>query len=131
MISKLEQSQYLDINLHFHDSTDTIITSKIELLIQEIELAIKIGPEELWGVKYSLNTERYIFNQYITLNQIKNELSTFIALNCEHAQYFKIDYAIKVTNVESKDLIYMLIEVKELTEKAETVKLEFLIGNWE
>lgn len=131
MILKLDQSQYLDINLHFHDSTDSIITSKIELLIQEIELAIKIGPEELWGVKYSLNTERYIFNQYITLNQIKNELSTFIALNCEHSKYFKIDYAIKVTNVEGKDLIYMLIEIKELTEKAETVQLEFLIGNWE
>lgn len=130
----LKQSNVIDLNLHYTNHNDSVLTSRIELYIQEIELAIKMLPNDLWGVKYSLDTNRYIFNQYITLNQIKNEISNFIAENCYHTIYFQTDYAIKITNVEGKDLIYLLLEIKELStyKDSEPIKLEFFIkSEWE
>lgn len=106
-------SEFLDISLDYDDSNslNNIIQDSLALFIQEIELAIKIGPEEIWGQQYSIDLKKYVFNQYITLNQIKNEIDTFINMNCEHAGEFQHDLTVQLINIEGKDLLYIVMNI--------------------
>ncbi len=121
---------YIDIYLHGNSITDSVLTEPLELFFQELELAIQIGPGEIWGVAQSINLKRYLFNQYVTLSQIKNEIKNYIVNNCEHATYF--DYSIEAENlkIDNKDLIYIVINVSAIDQnnQPQTFKQKFLLG---
>ena len=93
---------YIDISLHGSTNHDSILNEKLELFFQEIELAIQIGPNEIWGIGESINLNRYLFNQYVTITQIKNEISSYISKNCQHVIYF--NYTISVETLKTPDL---------------------------
>ena len=68
--------EYVDLNLYESSNiNENIINSPLHLFFQEIELAIKIAPEEIWGVIKGIDLTKYLFNQYISLNQIKAEIT--------------------------------------------------------
>jgi hypothetical protein len=121
-------NEFIDINLY--DSTDVnsnIITNDLHLFFQEIELAIKIAPGQIWGIKYSIDLNKYLFNQYVTLNQIKSEISNFIGENCEHAKIFQYDINVQILKVENKDLIYIELTIYSEEENKEFIQ-KFLLG---
>lgn len=120
--------EYFDINLHESiDINNNVITNPIHLFLQEIELAVKIGPNSIWGTKLSIDLNRYLFNQYITLNQIKNEITFFIDKECEQAKNYKYDIDVQIINFESKDLIYIEVTIYNLSNEKEFVQ-KFLLG---
>lgn len=134
---QLQKSDVIDLNIHYgEDESSTkyvpvyntsILDDRLSLYIQEIELAVRIGPKQLWGVKTCLHTEKYIFNQYITLNQIKNEMLTFITNECYHSQYFNTNIAAGIYRINNKDMIYVLLEILPNPD-TEPIQLTYILG---
>lgn len=122
----MEDEEFLDINI-FGDSVGTpLIATPLELFFQEIALGIKIAPGEIWGIYDSIDLAKYIFNQYVTINQIKNEVQTFIANNCTHAKFFQYDIDAKILTIEQKELIY--IEAKVYSDDGTEFLEKFMLG---
>lgn len=123
------ENDIFDINLYNSDDINlNVIISPLHLFFQEIELAVKIAPGEIWGTQYAIDLNKYLFNQYVTLNQIKNEVSTFIGKNCSQSQFFQYDTDVQILNIENKDLIYIEITIYNTEEDKDFIQ-KFLLGN--
>jgi hypothetical protein len=121
----------IDINLYFDNENieNNIITNPLHLFIQEIELALKIAPMELWGFRYSLDIVKYVFNQYITLNKIEEEISSFITNFCEHAKYFPFNIMAELIEVENVTILYIKSEITNVTSTdKEKITQKFILG---
>jgi len=132
MITTKTDIQYIDLYLHGSTKDDLILSEDLELFFQEIELAVQTAPNEIWGISESINLNRYLFNQYITITQIKNEISNYVSKNCQHASYF--NYSISIENLENlnnKDLIYIVfnVDAKDQNGNNQQYRQKFLIGN--
>lgn len=121
----------IDINLYFDNENieNNIITNPLHLFIQEIELSLKTAPMELWGFRYSLDIVKYVFNQYITLNKIEEEISSFITNFCEHAKYFPFTIMAELVEVENVTILYIKSEITNVnsTDK-EKITQKFILG---
>lgn len=121
---------YIDLNLHAGEPDqilDNLITNPLHLFFQEIELAIKINLGEIWGVKNSINLKQYLFNRYITTNQIKEEISNFISKNCQHAADFVHTCDVEFLKIDNKNLVYILVKVYDNENNHEFIN-KFLVG---
>jgi hypothetical protein len=118
------------LNLEFDPANieNNIITDELHLFFQEIELALKILPEELWGIKDSLNIYRYVFNRYVTITQIKNEILSYINKHCIHARKFQYNLSVETINNNGKDLLYIALTVNDINDTEKTYLQKFLIG---
>lgn len=128
--SNKEYDGYIDFNLYYNGedkSNDGIITNPIHLFIQEIELALKIGPGEIWGCKYSIELSKYLFNQFVTTTQIQREVTNFISVNCEHASVFNYEITTEILQVENKDLIYIVANIYD-NDTNQTFLQKYLLG---
>lgn len=123
---------YIDISLHGNSIVDNILTNPLELFIQEIEMSINIMPNEVWGMNAWLDLRRYIFNKYVTVTQIRNEITTFINKNCFHASYF--NWKVSVDPIKNpnggSDLIYINFTVSAPNQSGDIEEYlqKFLIG---
>lgn len=121
----------IDINLYFDNENieNNIITNPLHLFIQEIELALKTAPMELWGFRYSLDIVKYVYNQYITLNKIEEEISSFITNFCEHSKYFPFTIIAELVEVENVTILYIKSEITNVnsTDK-EKITQKFILG---
>jgi len=127
----IKQIEYVDIYLHGNSISDNILIQKLELFVQEIELAVQIGPNEIWGINESINLNRFLFNQYVTVTQIRNEISNFIAKNCYHASDFTYNISVEtLKNSGTNDLIYIVCSVnaEDQNGNPQTYPLKFLLG---
>lgn len=102
----------MDINLYQSedDINQNVITNPLHLFVQEIELAVKIVGG-IFGAKYYIDLERFVFNQRINATTIKNEIDTFISENCEGAKKFPYQTTVEILKVENKDLIYISVSI--------------------
>jgi len=128
--------EYIDIYIHegkSDDPDDNIISDELSLFFQEVEMAISIAPNEIWGVKDGINLSRYLFNKYVTVTQIKNEITEFITKNCQHAGLFQ--YKISTETLKdgnNNDMIYIVMNVVAIdptTGNPENYRQKFLIGS--
>lgn len=117
--------EFIDFNLSF-DSENVMITNPLELFLQEVRLAIVIGPEELWGFKDSIPLTKYLFNKYITVNKINSELTEFIGLYCEHAKYFEYSITTTLHSIDNNEFI--LIQLEILNVDSEPIIKKFILG---
>ena len=99
--------------------------------MQEIFLAIQTGVEEIWGMSESINLTRYVFNKYVTLTQIRNEITTYISKHCSQASNFQYNISTEIIKFEGKELLYAIVTV--ITEDYNGNELEhvqkFLMGS--
>lgn len=116
----------IDINLTTN-SGNVLITNKLELFFQEVALAVKIGPTDIWGVTTSIDLTNYLFNQYVTTNQIQNEITRFITDNCSMASEFQYSIEVELLNVDDKELVYILFKVFDFENNSDIVQ-KFLLG---
>lgn len=123
----MNEGQYIDLNLYGTDKSDSMITNPLHLFFQEIELSVKVAPGELWGVRDNVDLNRYLFNQYITVDQIQREILNYISKHCIHAKFFQYDIEAKILNIENKDLIYIVIKIYDENEDKEFIQ-KFMIG---
>lgn len=123
--------EYWDLNLNFSAQIDNIITDGLALFFQEIEIAMLTGPNEIWGIKDSIKLSRYLFNRYVTITQIKNEITNYIASHCQQAQNFTYNISVETLNVDGKDLIYvvMTVTVNDEHNNAQDIIQKFLLGS--
>ena len=123
--------EYIDLFLHGQSIHENILTNPLELFFQEIELAIKIAPNEIWGISESINISRYVFNKYVTITQIKNEITTYINRNCQHSSEFNFDVSVEMIKDNYKDLIYIVVKILAENEsnKIEEFLQKFLLGS--
>lgn len=117
----------IDINLSDDGTTNALITNKLELFLQEVALSVKIGPTEIWGIAASIDLTKYLFNQYISRNNIQNEITTFIGNNCSMANEFQYDITVEILNIDQKDLIYILFKVYDDNNDMDVIQ-KFLLG---
>lgn len=104
--------EYIDLNLHEGEPHENIIVNPLHLFFQEIELAIQIAPGEIWGVKDGINLSRYLFNRYVTITQIRNEIKNYINKNCQHSSAFSYNITVEtIKSSQSSDLIYITVTV--------------------
>lgn len=105
-------NEYIDIDLTGND----IITDGKALFIQEIALAVRTAPGELWGMYESIDLAKYLFNQYITIQQIRNELTNFIAKHCTHAQFYNwnVDAKLMKEETTNKEFIYIITTIEDV-----------------
>lgn len=122
--------EYIDLNLHAGEPEqilDNLITNPLQLFFQEIELAVKINLGEIWGINTFINLKKYLFNRYITINQIKEEITTFISRNCQHASEFIHTCDVEFLKIDNKDLVYILVKVYDTENNSEFIN-KFLVG---
>lgn len=124
--------EYIDLNLHEdNDINENIISNELHLFFQEIELAIKIRPNEIFGVKESINLSRYLFNRYVSITQIRNEIITFLNKHCQHATLFKFTVTVEtIKGQRNNDMIYIVVKVFDTDQYNQEVEFfqKFLLG---
>ena len=84
----VQEGDFLDINLNGTEREDTVLTNPLELFMQEIELAVKLAPNEIWGVSEAVNIARYVYSKFVSTTQVRNEITSFITRHCQHASSF-------------------------------------------
>lgn len=113
--------EYIDINLHGDNIGNNVIDSPLDLFFQEVEIAINTGPNEIWGVAEAINLSRYLFNKYVTLTQITNEITSYVNKNCQHAIDFDFKVNAEIVKIKEKELIYIpfivYVDGQEFTHK--------------
>ena len=128
---KIGKINYIDLSLH-NDSiqtrNDNIIDNTVELFMQELELAVKMLPSDVWGIKDFLNINRYVFSQYITLTQVINDISNYVQNNCAHAAEHQWQVNAEFVEVENRDFLHILFTIYLNGEKQEEYKVKFLFG---
>ncbi len=126
-----ETTEYVDLYLHGTGIHENILWHPLELFLQEIELAMQIAPNEIWGIKDSVNLSRYVFNKYVTITQIRNEITNYVSKNCQHASYFQYTISVEMLkNSNGTDLIYIVFSVDALNQDNmnQTYIQKFLLG---
>lgn len=121
----------MDINLYFdpNNPENNIISNPTHIFLQEIELAIKTAPGELWGFRYNLDITKYVFNQYITLNQVEEEISTFIMRFCSSASLFPFTVIAELLNIEGKNILYIKATITNIeSSDNEQITQKFILG---
>ena len=105
-------NEYIDIDLTGND----VITDGKALFIQEIALALRIAPGEIWGVYESIDLAKYLFNQYITIMQIRNEIASFISKHCFHSQFYEYTVESKLAkdSTTGKEFIYITCTIFDI-----------------
>lgn len=70
-----------------------MLTNPLELFMQELEIAIKMKPTDVYAKPSSVDLMTYVFNRYITKQRVISDITTYVIENCEHANYFdwKVD----------------------------------------
>ena len=120
-------AEYIDLNIYGNGIENNIVTNPLQLFFQEIELGIKTMPGEIWGTVDAINLKKYLFSQFVTMNQIKNEISSFIAYNCAMASAFQYTVDAEIINIDGKDLIYIAVRVPKGDNSGDFVQ-KFLLG---
>ncbi len=114
----------IDINLHGDETGFLMIEHPIDLFFQEVELAVKIIEREIWNIPEGLDIEKYVFNKYVSFNQIETEVKNFIEEYCEHASEYIWDCKVSIMNNE-----YLIINFTIKDEHGDELTNNFLIKN--
>lgn len=127
------QQEYIDLSLHFDKSgtkLNNILENSVELFMQELELAVKMLPSDVWGIKDFLNINRYVFSQYITLTQVINDITDYVTYNCQHASEHNWEVNAEFATVEGRDFLLIMFTIHDVNEKgiSEAFKVKFLMG---
>ncbi len=119
----------MDINLYFdNDNADNnVISNEFHLFLQEIEIAIKTSAEEMWGYRYSIDLKKYVFNQYVTLEQVENDISSFIGNFCNYAHMFQYDIKAELVEVENQIIMFIKASITD-PENNQKLTHKFLLG---
>lgn len=105
----------MDINLYYDDVNpdNNIIENPLHLFMQEIELAVKTAPNQIWGFRYSLDLQKYVFNQYISLSEIGDEISGFITKYCGSSGLFPFNITAELMELEGNKFIYIKATIQQ------------------
>lgn len=125
----------IDLFLHHDVETDAkqfaILEDNFNLFMQEIEISLKLIPNDCWGLYDVIDLNRYVFNQLITLNEVKLEIESYIKYNCWHAKYFHYTVTPYFEEVENKELLRIEFRIQDVstTENEERIRyMNFLLG---
>ncbi len=84
-------SDYLDLSLHddsILSKNDNILSTDVELFFQEIELAIKMEPTDVYAHYNTFSLQNYVFSRQISETDIIAEITEHIKNNCYHSYLF-------------------------------------------
>ena len=104
-------SEYLDLNLH--ESTilskdDNVLTSDIELFLQEVELAIKMEPTDVYGHYNTFCLQNYVFSQFVTEGDVIQAITEHIKNNCFHSYLFNWNVDAKFESTSQRNSILVI-----------------------
>src|SRR5690606_38923316 len=106
---------------------NNIVVNEFHLFLQEIELAVKTGAEEMWGYRYFIDLQKYVFNQYVTIEQVENEISSFIGNFTNYSHMFQYTVKAELLEVEKKLVLYIKTTIEDPTNNQKLTH-KFLLG---
>ena len=132
-------TDFLDLNLHedsIQNISNNILFDNLRLFLQEVEIAIKLAPGDIWGIVDNINVSRYVFNKYITLNQVTNEIKNYIEKNCSQASRFSWTVKADFLFVDGKNLLHINMNIQTPTDmvnvlnanESDNINVGFLVG---
>lgn len=107
----MAKHDYLDLNLH--ESTilskdDNILTSDIELFLQEVELAIKMEPTDVYGHYNTFSLQNYVFSQFVTEGEVIQKITEHIQNNCYHSYLFNCNVDVKFESTSQRNSMLII-----------------------
>lgn len=104
-------TDYLDLNLH--ESTilskdDNILSLDIELFLQEVELAIKMEPTDVYGHYGTFSLYNYVFSQFVTEGEIIDAITEHIKDNCFHSYLFNWEVEVEFVTTAQRNSILLI-----------------------
>lgn len=128
-LEDMENIEYIDLALHGSSRFDCILENSIELFMQELEIAVKMLPSDVWGIKDFLNINRYVFSQYVTLSQVINDITDYVTYNCQHASEHQWFVNAEFVTVENRDFLHIIFNIQDASDEiSEDYKVKFLFG---
>ena len=105
-----------------------ILTNPLELFMQELELAIKMGPTDVYNNPSSIDIRTYVFNRYITKQRVISDISKYVIENCEHASYFNWDVDVDSTVINGHRILHIIFTIyKDMNNPSDIFKKQFKI----
>lgn len=102
-----ETNDVLDFNLYYSTNPNENEITGLHLFMQEIELMVKLN-EKVWGNSFYVDLEKYVYNKYISLEHIRQEIVGFVARNCSQSAFFTYKIEVQLMQLdESKDMLYI------------------------
>jgi hypothetical protein len=110
----------MDINLHeWNDRQKTIIDDEAALFFQEVEIAVKMSKDAVFGQKNYLDLTKFVFTRAISTMQIKNEIMAYIANECPSSGNVVWDIEVKflsemntiISNTHGNGGVYVSLNV--------------------
>lgn len=99
----------MGFDIDLHGENFELITDDFLIFQQEIELAIKIIQGEIWNRAEGLDIQNYVFNKYVSVYRMKQEIKRFINNECSSSHLFAWDIDVKLIIHDNSDML--LIEV--------------------
>ena len=105
-----------------------MLTNPLELFMQELEIAIKMGPTDVYNNPSTIDLMNYIFNRYITKQRVISDISNYIVENCEHAKYFNWDVDVDAIVINGHRILHIIFTVyKDMSNPSDVFKKQFKI----
>ncbi len=129
----------IDINLHTgyipegHDRDvlereSHLITNSVELFFQEVEMCVKTSLPEVWNLPKAVDIKRYVFNKFITVTGIRNELLNYINENCSQSPNVEWDLKVMLEEgPDGKDIVFIIVSVTDPENNHEWLN-KYIIG---
>lgn len=108
-------NEYIDLSLNFDSigsKTKNVLTSGAELFLQEIELAIKMMPGEIWGITDSIGIDSYVFDRNVTGHDVNEDIIEYISRQCAHAALYPWTVQTTKQVIEGKPILHIKFECK-------------------
>lgn len=103
-----------------------MLSNPLELFMQELEMAIKMNPTDVYAKPSSIDLMTYVFNRYITKQRVISDITRYVAENCEHASYFNWTVDVDTTVISGHRILHILFTVyKEDKNQSEVFKKQF------
>lgn len=131
----MENNNYIDLLLNDFGGEDNktykeynMLTNPLELFMQELELAIKMNPTDVYNNPSSIDLMTYIFNRYITKQRVISDITNYVVGNCEHAKYFNWDLDIDTIVINGHRILHIQFTIyKNTKDTSDVFKKQFRI----
>lgn len=118
----------VDLFLHAKegDINNSFLEDEFTLFLQEIEICLKTLPYDLWGIRDSIDLNRYVFNHYVTEIEIKTNIENHIIENCYHNKFFNFNVTPYFEEYEQRTMLRIEFKIAPVDTKENEERIQYI-----